>query len=347
MKLIDIESPEAFLNRELSWLQFARRVLAMIESKDTPLLERIKFCGIMGMLHDEFFMKRIGGLKKQINKNVVKVSPDGMTPIEELMACREEILNQLTTIERCLAEEIRPALADAGIPLLDYDQVSPEHAQYLTEYFTTAIQPIITPLAVDVAHPFPMISNLGLNLAVRVKEEKKGRWRIIRIKVPNNRPRWVKLPDDAGYVPLEQVIAANLNLFFEEARGIRPYFFRVTRGAESDRADVVDLGDPESYIAPASIIGQVSSELKARRFAGVVRLQVDSSMPEKIQNWLADQLKIATEDIYVTDGLLGLRDLSDFKVGGHEELRDEPYSTRACCASSAPRPLITTCWRSS
>ena len=321
LETVTPEVSELFFNRELSWLQFARRVLAMVKDPNLPLLERMKFIGIMGMLHDEFFMKRIGGLKRQIEKGIEKESPDGLSPMEELMACREEVLNQLTILENCFRDEIRPALAEAGIPLLDYEDVPPEHIEFLNGYFTDSVQPVITPLAVDVAHPFPMISSLGINLAVRLKEEKKGRWRFIRIKVPNNIPRWVELPDNAGFVPLEQVIAANLNLFFEEAQGIKPYFFRVTRGAERDRADVVDLGDPESYIAPGSIVSQVTGELKARRFAGVVRLQVDSAMPEKMQQWMAEQLGITTEDIYVTDTLLGLRDMDGFDPEGHDDLR--------------------------
>ncbi|MBN2082304.1 polyphosphate kinase 1 [bacterium] len=319
---ITVDSPQAYLNRELSWLAFARRVLAQVEDKRLPLLERVKFAGIMGMLHDEFFQKRIGGLKRTLLKGVEKTSPDGRTPIEELMACRSEILDQINVLSRVIKDEIRPALAEAKIPILEYDKLSKKQVAALRDYFTESILPVVTPLAVDASHPFPFISSLGLNLAVQIRDEKKSSWRFVRIKVPDNRPRWVPLSGSSGYVPLERVIAANLDRLFPEAAGTRCFLFRVTRGMEGTAREPADLGDPNAALVPGSLISQVTGELKARRFAGVVRLQVESDMPEKLQNWIAEQLAIETEDIYSIDGLLGINDLLSFHPEGQDELRD-------------------------
>lgn len=315
-------TPNSFLNRELSWLNFARRVLALVEDREQPLMERVRFAGIMGMLHDEFFMKRISGLKRMIKQGVEKASQDGMKPSEEMKACRKELLHQISLLTRVLQEEIRPALRKAGIPILDYADLSKKQIDYLQAYFRSSVQPILTPLAVDAQHPFPFISSLGLNLAVQIPEKKKGHKRFVRIKVPNNRPRWVPLPDNKGVVPLEQVIAGNLQELFPNAESSKTYLFRVTRGAEAEDVVPEELSesDPDTPLMPGSIIRQVTNELKARRFAGVVRLQVDPEMPEKLQKWLAAQLQLHSEDVYPTEHFIGLRDLSSFKMEEREGL---------------------------
>jgi polyphosphate kinase len=314
-------APEAFINRELSWLAFARRVLALVEDPEVPLLERVKFAGIMGMLHDEFFMKRIGGLKRQIKRGVEKRSIDGLTPAEELAACRTEILDQVGVLSRVMQERIRPALADAGVAILSFDDLDAKQRAEVNEGFKRAILPILTPLAVDAEHPFPFISSLGLNLALTLSE--KRRTRFVRIKVPANRPRWVAL-SGGGFVPLEQVIAANLNQLFPQERVASVHFFRVTRGAEVD-SDAAKPADEEEPSTPGSIIALVTDELKARRFAGVVRVQVSTGMPKALQAWLAAQFGAAPEDLYATEAFLGLADLLEVKIEGHPELRYPPY----------------------
>ena len=151
---------------------------------------------------------------------------------------------QVQLVSRLLQDKLRPALAAAGIPILEYTQLNDQQEAQMQRYFLESVEPILTPLAVDASHPFPFISNLGLNLAVEVKETKKKRNRFVRIKVPANRPRWVPLPDNAGFVPLEQVIASNLKLLFPKAAGLECYFFRVTRGAKDDPWERCNLGDP-------------------------------------------------------------------------------------------------------
>jgi len=323
---LDSDSPNTLINRELSWLSFARRVLALAEDPDLPLLERVKFAGIMGMLYDEFAMKRMGGIKRKIEKGKKKkkLSHGWLTPEEELEACRKELHKQARLVSRLLQDELRPALAAAGIPIMEYTQLNEQQQAEMQRYFRESVEPILTPLAVDASHPFPFISNLGLNIAVEVTETKKKRNRFVRIKVPANRPRWVPLPG-GGYVPLEQIIAANLTLLFPKAAGLESYLFRVTRGAKDDPWERVCLEEDEAELAPGSIISMVTAELTFRKFAGVTRLQMSADTPKKLQRWIAEQLNADPDDILMAEGLLGLADLMSFQVEGYTELRDPPH----------------------
>jgi polyphosphate kinase len=322
-KKIKLDSADALINRELSWLSFARRVLAQVEDPDLPLLERVKFAGIMGMLHDEFAMKRMGGLKRRIKK--AKPSRGGLSMEEELRACRIELHKQSRLVSLLVHDELLPALAKVGIRILNYKDLNKKQSSQMKRYFRKSVVPVLTPLAVDVSHPFPFISNLGLNLAVIVKDAKKKQNRFVRVKVPTNLPRWVPLPKDPGFVPLEQVIASNLNLLFHKAHRLECYFFRVTRIAKDDPWEREILDGPEADLTPGSIIAMVTNELTARKFAGVVRLQVSKEMPEKLQRWIAKQLKADIKDLESTQGLLGLADLMKFQVNGYPELRDPPH----------------------
>ncbi len=314
---------DTFINRELSWLQFARRVLELARDPEVPLLERLKYAGILGMLHDEFFMKRMSGLKRQIQRGVKKVSLDGKSPQEEYDACRKEILAQVEKLARTIHDQIRPALGAAGYPILDHGDLSKELQAELRTYLKRAVLPILTPLAVDAEHPFPFISSLGLNLAVVIKEKKRERF--IRIKVPPNRQRWVPLADGSGCVPLEQVIAANLNLVFPKAKIGRVHFFRLTRGAEADESGPAEFRDLAPLTIPGSIVEQVALELKARRFAGEVRLQVSAKMPKKMREWLRGQLECLPEEVYFSESFLGAADLLRLDVPGREDLRYPPH----------------------
>ncbi|HET7038670.1 MAG TPA: polyphosphate kinase, partial [Gemmatimonadales bacterium] len=316
---VSLDAPEAFFNRELSWLSFARRVLALVETASLPLLERVQFAGISGMLHDEFFMKRVSGLKRQIRRGSAKRSPDGRTPAEEFEACRRELADQMARMAAVVEQELRPALEHHGIGILDYRRLEADQRDTLRQYFEQSVLPILTPLTVDPEHPFPFISSLGLNLAVLVPDDERGRGRFVRIKVPNNRPRWVPLPHGAGFTPLEQVIAHNLDLLYPTAPPREVHLFRVTRGAEGERTE--EVRDDAAADEPGGIVEQVSKELKARRFAGVVRLQVDAGMPQDLTAFLARQLGIGPEDVYPTHTFLGLNDLVQYRISGHDDLR--------------------------
>jgi polyphosphate kinase len=318
------ESHEAFINREISWLRFARRVLELVQDEEQPLLERVKFVGILGMLHDEFFMKRIAGLKRQVRAGVAKLSPNGQTPAEELAACREEILAQSTELGEAVRSQLRPELESEGLGILDWDDLDDHHRADLTDDFERSVLPILTPLAVDAEHPFPFISNLGLNLAITLRKKKKAE-RFVRLKVPANRDRWMRLSDGSGFVPLEQVIAANLDKLFPGV-DVEAHFFRVTRAARGDSSQEGESEGEAGELAPGSIIRQVTNELKARRFAGEVRLQISDSAPKKMVKWLADQFDIDDSDIYITDHFLGIADLMQFRPDGRPDLCDPPHT---------------------
>jgi polyphosphate kinase len=317
-------SPGALINRELSWLSFARRVLALAEDPGQPVLERVKFAGIMGMIYDEFAMKRIGGLFRQVRKGGRRRGPDGLTGAEVLEACRAELRSQQELVATLVEEQLRPALRDLGAPIVNIGDLGPSQRDFLARYFADSIEPILTPLAADAAHPFPFISNLGLNLAVVVTEPGRRNRRFVRIKVPANRPRWVPLPDQGGWVPLEQVIACNLSALFPRAPELACSFFRVTRGAKDDPwAD--QAGDQDADLSPGAIIEMVTAELMARKYAGVVRLEVSADMPEGLRGWLAAQLGADPADVIGVPGLLSLGDLMELPVDGHPEQRDPPH----------------------
>jgi polyphosphate kinase len=337
---IPIDSPAAFFDRELSWLAFARRVLALAEDCELPLFERIKFAGIMGMLHDEFFMKRMSGIKRKMRKRPDKRSLDGRTPAEELVACRAEIVDQCDILERVVEQEIRPALAQEKLPLLAWGDLDGATRVLLREYFERSVLPILTPLAVDAEHPFPFISNDALNLAAMLPLlDGEGR-RFVRIKVPDNRPRWVPLQGGTGFTPLEEVIAANLDLLFPTTPPESAYPFRVTRGAQGETDASRDLTSEEALREPGSIIRLVSSELKARRFAGTVRLEVDDRMPADLRQWLTSQLRIEDDDLYPSRTLLRMSNLLDLECGNrpHLKLPSHKPRTHSRLRGLAPTP---------
>lgn len=323
--LLDIDAHSAYINRELSWLAFARRVLEIAEDETQPLLERLKFAGIMGMIFDEFVMKRLGGLHQKLKNQPGLVNLDGFKPDEELKLCREELQRQKIILSDLFEDVLRPALQKEGILLRSYDSLSGRDEDFLQKHFEESVMPILTPLAVDAAHPFPFISNLSLNLAIAITKP-DGRNRFVRLKVPANRKRWVALPDNRGFVRLEEIIANNLHLLFPTATSIATSCFRVTRGAKDnpwDRARLID--HPDEDLEPGSIIDMVTAELNYRKFAGIVLLEVDESFPDELLDWLLEQLEIDASRVMKVRGMLGYGDLLDLKVEGRSDLRDTPH----------------------
>jgi len=309
--------PGSFVNRELSWLAFARRVLALVEDAELPLMERVKFAGIMGMLHDEFFMKRMAELKHQRAVTPLKLSIDGRAPAEELELCRDEVQSQVARLDDVILGDVRSRMKAAGIPILDHDALSKQQKAALRDYFSASVLPILTPLAVDAEHPFPFISNLVINLAILLPDDETGRERFVRVKVPDNRPRWVPVPRGSGWVPLEQVIAANLDQLFPSTPPTAAHVFRVTRAVEGTLDHVTEVAhDPQTE--PGAIVRLVSSKLRARRFAKAVRLQLDRAMPDSMVRWLVEQLDIDVADVYRTGHFLALADLRQIKVHGED-----------------------------
>ena len=251
------------------------------------------------------------------------MSSDGRTLKEEIDLCRNELKRQAGILCKLVDDELRPALATAVIPLLDYGDLDTDQTIHVEQYFLESIQPILTPRAVDVGHPFPFVSNLSLNIAASVKRGSKKRPKFIRIKVPANRPRWVPLPT-GGYVPLEQVIAHNLRHMFPGNGDLDCHFFRVSRGAKDDPWDHQAFVEEEEEVdfPPGGIVDMVSRELTARKFAGVVRLQVSREMPKAMRSWLVEQLQANPADVVTMHELLRLTDLANLQPDGFPELRD-------------------------
>lgn len=321
----DVDASDAYINRELSWLSFARRVLEIAEDDNQPLLERIKFTGIMGMIFDEFVMKRLGGLYSKLKKQSGETGPDGLRASDELELCREELARQSTILTRLFEDILRPALIREGILLYSYEEICCDDREFLQKYFEESVLPILTPLAVDASHPFPFISNLCLNLAVVITKA-GGRVRFVRLKVPANRKRWIALPGDRGFVRLEEVIANNLHLLFPRSTSIATYCFRVTRGAKDnpwERAKLDESGGEE--LEPGSIVSMVTAELNYRKFAGVVLLEVSDSIPDDLLSWLIEQLGIDSSQVMKSRGMIGYGDLLDLKIEGRRELHDAPH----------------------
>jgi len=317
-----------YFNRELSWLEFNRRVLHEAQDERTPLLERLKFTAIFSANLDEFFMIRVAAIKRQIEAEVMKLTADGATPAEQMEKIesylRPIVAQQVENFEYNLKKE----LIHHDIHLINFVDLNQEQRYYLHEYYENNIFPVLTPLAVDPSHPFPHISNLSLNLAVLVKNPDTGAELFARVKVPKSLPRFVTFPkhlrqvgesnDNLFWVgvPLEQVIAHNLESLFPGMNVQECHHFRLTRDA--------DLGVQEDEAD--DLLLAIQQELRKRRFAGsAVRLEVHASMPSNVKKMLMQGLGLAEGDVYEIDGLLGLGDL--FALAGLPlpDLKDKPW----------------------
>jgi polyphosphate kinase len=223
---------QRYLTRELSALDYAGRVLAMVEDGARPVLERARFCAIFATALDEFFYIRVAGLKDQVAAGIGAAAPDGMSPAEQLVAIRQRVDELLERTSRTYLDDVVPHLADAGIRLVDWDSLDDADRKHMAGVFDERIFPVLTPLAVDPGHPFPYISNLSLNLAVIVRDSGSGERRFARVKVPPLLPRFVVMPDEQRFVPLEQVIAAFLHELFPGMEIESHHPFRVTRNAD-------------------------------------------------------------------------------------------------------------------
>ncbi|MBE9125783.1 MULTISPECIES: polyphosphate kinase 1 [unclassified Coleofasciculus] len=325
---VNLRDSQYYFNRELSWLEFNCRVLHEATDSRTPLLERLKFTSIFSSNLDEFFMVRVAGLKQQVEAGVSVLTPDGRTPSDQLNAINQRLLPMVKEQHQNFEQALRPLLAEQGIYLLDYVDLNPEQRTHLQNYFEEHIFPVLTPLAVDPGHPFPYISNLSLNLAVVVKDPEKGEEFFARVKVPKVLPRFVALPETlrsrqkgkSGFwtgVPLEQVIAHNLEFLFP-GMNIQEYHpFRITRNAdlavEEDEADDLLLA--------------IEQGLRRRRLGGsTVRMEIHATAPEALRETLMREMSLTESDVYEIDGLLGLKDLMSFLGLPLPELKDRPWT---------------------
>jgi polyphosphate kinase len=307
--------PARLLNRELSWLAFNDRVLALAEDPLRPVLERAKFLAIFTTNLDEFVQVRVSGLQEQVMAGVRTMSPDGRRPAEQLDAVRAEIRRLVTRQAEIFTTGVVPELAECGIEFCDWAQLDDDDRKYLVEVFHARVFPVLTPLAVDPAHPFPYISNLSLNLAVQVLDPTTGEERFARVKVPPLLPRFLVLPDNQRVVPLEQVIAAHLDQLFPGMTITAQYPFRVTRDAD------FELDDENEDLLEA-----IESVLNLRKRSGhVVRLEVDTTMTPDIRELLVRELELNDDDVSIVDGPLDLSGLWGIQSLDRPELKDEPW----------------------
>jgi polyphosphate kinase len=306
-------SPELFFNRELSWLDFNDRVLQLAEDERTPLLERLKFCAIWSTNLDEFFMVRVAGLHDMVDAGIDSPGKDGLNAAQTITRIREIVAAQSERVTRCLHETLIGELDAAGLRIRRLDEVDEEHRQDLEERFLRQVFPVLTPLAVGLGRPFPYISNLSLSLAVRVRDPVTGQELLARVKVPTEMlPRFMRVNGGCDYVPVEDVIAANLDELFEGMEILEWTLFRVTRDADFTVGDEAD-----------DLLQAVETELRRRRFGEVVRLEVQAGISDEIRAQLVEALEVEAGDVLEVEGLMALGDLWDvYGVSGFTELRD-------------------------
>lgn len=312
--------PRLFLNRELSWLEFNRRVLHEALDARTLLLERIGFLSIFTSNLDEFFMKRVGGLKRQLATGVVSQSLDGRTAPQQLAAIREAVIPMLREQARSYEQEIRPALREHGVHLLDWNELRDAERQFANRYFQINVFPVLTPLAVDPGHPFPFMSNLSQSLGVVLRSPGRDERLFARVKVPQVLPRWIQLPStqptEFRYVHLQEIIWQNLGELFPEMEIVGVMPFRVTRNAdvERDEEDVEDL------------LEMIEEEVRARRFAGVVRLEHGPNPDPWMLEFLTQELELSEADVYELPGELDYTDLKPLLDLPLPKIKHEPWT---------------------
>lgn len=332
---INLSDPQYYLSRELTWLEFNARVLHEAMDERTPLIERLKFMGIFSSNLDEFYMVRIAAIKQQIEAKVSQLTSDGRTPTEQLDVASDRVQQLITLQHQHFETVLRPAMIQQGIYLLDYFDLNQEQCSYLQSYFEEQIFPVLTPLAVDPGHPFPYISNLSLNLAVVIEHPDTGEELFARVKVPKVLPRFINLPtlqvidrtDSLQIdrerpqiwtgIPLEQLIAHNLESLFPGMNIQGCYTFRVTRNADISVAE--DEAD--------DLLQAIEEGLRKRRKGGsTVRIEVESAMPKQIRQMLQEELEVTERDVYEVNGMLGLGDLMCFLSLPVPELKDPPWN---------------------
>jgi polyphosphate kinase len=324
---IDLHDPQYFYNQHLSWIEFNRRVLHEALDPRNPLLERVKFTAIFTSNLDEFFMVRVAILKEEMAADVAKLSPDGRTPGQIIAAIREALAPLITAQDELFAKELRPQLEAEGIYILNYIDLDKDQRAHLDKYFEERIFPQLTPLGVDLTHPFPTMSNLSLNLAVAVKDPDSEEELFARLKVPADLPRFVQLPETLRHkngksalwaaIPIEQIIAHNLDSLFPGMLIQECIPFRITRDSDIDYEDE----------AAGSLLQAIQGALAHRHFMGsVVRLEIPEDASDFIRETLIKGVEVEEKDVYTIRGLLGLKDLFALMGAPRPDLKDPSYT---------------------
>jgi len=331
--VVDLDDPALYVNRETSWLAFNSRVLAEAANSRWPLLERLKFLAISASNLDEFFMIRVSGLHEQLEaQGVVDASPDGRSAREQLDLIVPMIRAHLQLAATLLSEELFPSLASFGIHVRNWRDLEEGTAHLARQYFRRSVFPVVTPLAVDPGHPFPFLSNLSLSLAVEARDPDTKERKFARVKVPEILPRFVSLGDldparavpahgqaTHEFLPLEQLISANLDDLFPGMEILGCWPFRVTRDMD------MEILEDEAH----DLLSIVDREIRKRRFGACVRLEVDAGIPDRVRGLLVEKLEIDDEDVYEAEGPLGLSALMQLTGLHLPELRDPAFAPRA------------------
>ncbi len=313
---MDAPPGDRYYNRELSLLDFQERVLALAENAEVPLLERVKFVAIVASNLDEFFQVRVAGLKEQVLAGVAATAADGMTAQEQLQAIRPRTETLKERIDRLVVKDLLPGLEAEGIRLANLDELSEEDRDQLDQIFDQQVFPVLTPLAVDPAHPFPYISNLSLNLAVLVRNPATGTTQFARVKVPPILPRFIVLPDGVRFVPLEQVIATHLDRLFPGLEVEAHHPFRVTRNADL----AVEEEEADDLLAAMETVLQMR-----HRFSRAVRLEAHPDISDAALRLLMRELRLEEADVYFTEAPLELGGLATLLALPRSDLKDPPW----------------------
>lgn len=309
---------DRYFNRELSWLEFNSRVLALAENTAVPLLERARFLAIWSANLDEFFQVRVSGLREQAVRGIRTPTPDGLAPQETLAAVRVSVDGQYERASKVFVTDLAPRLATAGISFSDYSGLDEEDRLHMDQQFRERVYPVVTPLAVDPSHPFPYISNLSLNLAVVVRHPESQVTRFARVKVPPILPRFVVLPDGERFVSLEQVIAAHLHDLFPGMEIVAHHAFRVTRNADLEIVEEEEDGD---------LLLTIESELTRRRLGRVVRLEVAPDLPKDVLDLLLREMGGTEDQVYFVEGPLDLGGLAALPSLPRPDLKYESFNS--------------------
>jgi polyphosphate kinase len=318
--------PTLFFNRELSWLEFNARVLNEAFDDRNPLLERLKFLSIFSTNLDEFYMVRVAGLRRQVAAGVTSTPADGLSPQATLEAIERRVRELLAQARECLHERLLPALDERGIRLVRMSDLTSSEWNTVDQFFETEVFPVLTPLAVDPGHPFPYVSNLSLSLAVEIRDPDRGVDHFARVKVPKSLPRWVPFGRGHHFIPLEEVIGANVGSLFPGMQVLGWWAFKVTRYSDLELDKTVD--EPEDLLA------MIEEQVFQRRFGEVVRLEVQEDMPPHLRALILDELResemlpgvVLTErDVFDGGPLLELGDLMSIATLDVPELHDPPF----------------------